>query len=61
MLGKSTGYDCILVSSKLQSVSSIIKSVYKSIGYEITQRVIIWYPCHRPKLCDTPHKTHLSR
>ncbi|CAM0014904.1 hypothetical protein VPHK375_0087 [Vibrio phage K375] len=41
MLGKSTGYACILVSSKLQSVSSVIKSVYKSIGYEITQRVII--------------------
>ncbi|CAH9013234.1 hypothetical protein VP191E371_P0086 [Vibrio phage 191E37-1] len=31
MLGKSIGYDCILVSSKLQSVSSVIKSAYKSI------------------------------
>ncbi|CAH9016994.1 hypothetical protein VP217E381_P0090 [Vibrio phage 217E38-1] len=49
------------MSSKLQSVSSVIKSVCKSIGYEITQRVIIWYPCHRSKLCDTPHKRHLSR
>ncbi|CAH9014042.1 hypothetical protein VP455E521_P0091 [Vibrio phage 455E52-1] len=31
MLGKSTGYTCILVSSKLHGVSSVIKSVYKSI------------------------------
>ncbi|CAH9016318.1 hypothetical protein VP466E531_P0086 [Vibrio phage 466E53-1] len=61
MLGKSTGYACILVSSKLHGVSSAIKSAYKSIRYEITRRVIIWYPCHRSKLCDTPHKRHLSR
>ncbi|CAM0015361.1 hypothetical protein VPHK367G1_0085 [Vibrio phage K367 g1] len=49
------------MSSKLHGVSSVIKSVYKSMGYEITQRVIIWYLCHRSKLCDTPHKRHRSR